>query len=61
MEFITLAILSALCLVFPLTRIYAVIGTGLLLYFYFYAALGLLFIAGLIVYFFRKHQRRTQV
>ena len=54
MSFITLVVLTALCLVFPPTRIYAVILSGLLLYIYPAAALGVLSIAGIAYYFYRR-------
>jgi hypothetical protein len=54
MTFITLVVLTALCLVFPPTRIYAVILSGLLLYIYPAAALGILAIAGIAYYFYRR-------
>ena len=45
MTFITVAVISALCLVFPSTRKYGVIGTGLLLYFQPYYTIGVLLLA----------------
>ena len=54
MSFITLVVLTALCLVFPPTRIYAVILSGLLLYIYPAAALGVLTVAGIAYYFYRR-------
>jgi hypothetical protein len=58
MTVITLVVLAALCLVFPPTRIYSVILTGLLLYIYPYVTLGVLLVSGIAYYQFRKHQRR---
>ena len=55
MTFITLVVLTALCLVFPPTRIYAVILSGLLLYIYPTAALGILALAGIAYYFYRRN------
>jgi hypothetical protein len=54
MTFITLVVLAAMCLIFPPTRIYAVILSGLLLYIYPAAALGILAIAGIAYYFYRR-------
>lgn len=59
MEFITLLLITGLCLVFPPTRIYAVIGATLLLYFFFHLTLGFLIVAGAVYYFVRNKQRRS--
>jgi len=42
------------CLIFPSTRIYAVIGTGLLLFLYPLWAIGLLLAGGILYYFLQK-------
>ena len=55
MSFITLVVLATMCLIFPPTRIYAVIISGLLLYIYPTAALGILAIAGIAYYFYRRN------
>ena len=57
MTFITLAVITVLCLALPLTRMYAVIGAGLLLYFYTYLTLGVLLVAGGA--FFYYHWRKS--
>ena len=49
--FLNVAIVTALCLLLPATRIYGVIGVGILLYFKFSLTVSLLLIAG-IIYFF---------
>jgi hypothetical protein len=54
MTVITLVVLAALCLAFPPTRIYSVILTGLLLYIYPYVTLGVLALAGIAYYFYRR-------
>ena len=54
MTFITLAVITVLCLALPLTRMYAVIGAGLLLYFYTYLTLGVLLVAGIIFYYIKR-------
>jgi hypothetical protein len=54
MSFITLVVLAAMCLIFPPTRIYAVIISGLLLYIYPTAALGILAVAGIIYFTYRR-------
>jgi hypothetical protein len=59
MAFVTLAALTALCLLLASTRKYAVFGAGLLLYFYPFTSLGVLALAGIAYYFYRKHQRRN--
>ena len=53
--YITVAVISALCLVFASTRKYGVVGTGLLLYFQPYFTIGLLALAGVV--FFYLHRR----
>ena len=59
MAFVTLAALTALCLLLASTRKYAVFGAGLLLYFYPFTSLGVLVVSGIAYYFYRKHQRRN--
>lgn len=59
MSFITLVVLIALCLAFPPTRIYAVIGTGLLLYIYPLMTLGVLLFAGIAYFLIQNHRRRN--
>ena len=59
MAFFTVAVVSALCLVLASTRKYAVFGAGLLLYFHPLKTIGLLALAGIAFYFYRKHQRRN--
>ena len=54
MSFITLVVLAAMCLILPPTRIYAVIISGLLLYIYPAAALGILAIAGIAYFIYRR-------
>ena len=44
--YITVAVISALCLVFASTRKYGVVGTGLLLYFQPILTIGVLILAG---------------
>ena len=51
MAFFTVAVISALCLVLASTRKYAVLGAGLLLYFYPFPTLGLLAAAGVAYYY----------
>ena len=57
MAFFTVAVISALCLVLASTRKYAVLGAGLLLYFYPLPTLGLLAVAGIAYYYF--HRRKS--
>ena len=54
MSFITVAVITALCLVFASTRKYGVVGTGLLLYFQPYPTVGVLALAGIAYYFYRR-------
>ena len=54
MTFITLAVITALCFVFASTRKYGVVGTGLLLYFQPIVAIGVLLLAGIAYYFYRR-------
>jgi hypothetical protein len=61
MTFITVAMITALCLSFSSLRKYGVVGTGLLLYFQPYPTIGVLTLAGIAYYFYRKHQRRNYV
>jgi hypothetical protein len=59
MLFTTLVVITALCLLIPMTRIYAVIGTGLLLYFYTtltLTLLGVLIISGIAVQYFLRRK-----
>jgi len=52
--FLNVAIVTALCLLLPATRIYGVIGVGILLYFKFSLTLGVLLIAGIIYFTYRR-------
>jgi LPXTG-motif cell wall-anchored protein len=54
MTFITLAVITALCFAFAATRKYGVVGTGLLLYFQPIVAIGVLLLAGIAYYFYRR-------
>ena len=54
-SFLTVAVVTALCLAFSATRKYGVVGSGLLLYFQPYPTIGLLTLAG-VVYFY-LHRR----
>ena len=54
MTFITVAAITALCLVFSATRKYGVVGSGLLLYFQPYPTIGVLLLAGITYYFYRR-------
>ena len=55
MAFFTVAAVSALCLLLPITRVYGVIGAGTLLYFYPFPTLGILLTGSAsFFYFFHK-------
>ena len=59
MFFTTLVVITVLCLALPLTRMYGVIGAGLLLYFYTtltLTLLGVLVISGLAVQYFLRRK-----
>ena len=59
MFFTTLVVITVLCLALPLTRMYGVVGAGLLLYFYTtltLTLLGVLVISGLAVQFFLRRK-----
>ena len=56
MTFITVAVITGLCLVFSSTRKYGVVGTGLLLYFEPYQTIGVLLLAAVVyIYLKRRH------
>ncbi len=55
MTFITLAVLSGLCLVMSSTRKYAIFIAGLLLYFQPFKTLGVMAFAGIAYYFYRRY------
>ena len=59
MAFLTLTVLAGLCFVMSSTRKYAVFIAGFLLFMYPYPSLGLMALAGIAYYFYRKHQRRN--
>ena len=54
MTYFTVAVISALCLLLPVTRVYGVIGAGILVCFYPFPTLGILLIGGAALYFLRK-------
>ena len=54
MAFVTLAVMTALCLLLPVTRIYGVIGVGILLYFRPLLSLIVLATAGIAYYLYRR-------
>ena len=54
MTFFTVAVIAALCLLLPITRVYGVIGAGILLYFHPFLTLGILLTGGTAFYFIRK-------
>ena len=54
MAFFTVAVISALCLILPVTRVYGVLGAGTLVYFYPFPTLGILLIGGVAYYYFHK-------
>jgi hypothetical protein len=54
MLLITLVVITLLCLVFPSTRIYSIVGTGMLLFLYPLWAIGLLLAAGIVYQQYRE-------
>jgi hypothetical protein len=54
MTFVTLAVITALCLAFTATRKYGVVGTGLLLYFQPILTIGVLLLVGAGYYYYRR-------
>ena len=54
MAFFTVAVISALCLLLPVTRVYGVIGAGILLYFYPFPTIGILLTGGAAFFYFHK-------
>ena len=55
MAFVTLAVMTALCLLLPVTRIYGVIGVGILLYFRPFLTLGVLALAAIAHFTYRRY------
>ena len=55
MFLITLVVITLLCLVFPSTRVYSVVGMGMLLFLYPLWAIGLLLAAGITYYYYREN------
>jgi hypothetical protein len=55
MLLITLVVITLLCLVFPSTRIYSIVGTGMLLFLYPLWAIGFLLAAGVVYYQYREN------
>jgi len=54
MTFINVAIVTALCLLLPATRIYGVIGVGILLYFRPVLSLAVLAVAGITYIIYKR-------
>ena len=54
MFLITLVVITLLCLVFPSTRVYSVVGMGMLLFLYPLWAVGLLLVVGIVYYQFQE-------
>ena len=52
--FINVAIVTALCLLLPATRIYGIIGVGILLYFKTALTLGLLIVISFSYFTYRR-------
>ena len=53
-SFLTVAVVTALCLLLPVTRIYGVIGVGILLYFRPVLSLAVLALAGITYFTYRR-------
>ena len=54
MSFITVAVVTALCFLFASTRKFGILGTGLALYFQPYPTIGVMLVAGIAYYFYRR-------
>jgi hypothetical protein len=53
-SFLTVAVVTALCLLLPVTRVYGVIGVGMLLYFRPVITLAVLALAGIAYFIYRR-------
>jgi len=53
-SFLTVAVVTALCLLLPVTRIYGVIGVGILLYFKPALSFSVLALAGITYFTYRR-------
>ena len=58
MLFMTLAVVTAVCLFVPPTRLYGVIGSVITLYLYPYQTLALL--GAMVAYFYLNHRRKRR-
>ena len=54
MTFLNVAIVTALCLLLPVTRIYGVIGVGILLYFRPVLSLAVLALVGITYFTYKR-------
>ena len=54
MEITTILVISALCLLLPSTRIYALIGIGMVFYFHPVTTTGVLALAGITFYYIQR-------
>ena len=54
MTFFTVAVIAALCLLLPVTRVYGVIGAGILLYFFPFLTLSILLTGGAAFYYLHR-------
>ena len=54
MTYFTVAVISALCLLLPVTRVYGIIGAGILVYFHPFPTIGILLLGGIAFYFYRR-------
>jgi hypothetical protein len=54
MNFINVAVVTALCLLVPSLRAYGIIGVGILLYFKFALTLVVLLVAGITYFTYRR-------
>ena len=54
MAFFTVAVISALCLILPMTRVYGLLGTGILIYFFPFLTLGILAVAGAAYFYLHR-------
>lgn len=54
MSFFTAVVVTALCLILPITRLYGVLGVGILLFFRPVLSLAVLALAGIAYFTYRR-------
>ena len=54
MSYFTVAVISALCLLLPVTRVYGIIGAAILIYFNPVPSIGILLIGGITYFTYKR-------